>query len=264
MNKKSLMIALAALAAAPQAFAYTVDGSLSADWGLQSNWTVNSAVKLAAVEDQTGSGAFFLDPGWGGQAYDAEALYLDWDSSRLYVAIVTGLSPTTVHNPAANSYGAGDILIDFGGGGFDFGLVLTNIAGLSKGGLYSVSSLNYGLWSASGVTGPAPNPYPVAVKTGSNVASTQLVYSTTSFTGMGSKPTDKHYVIEASIPVSAFGAAWGPNGPAQDMTVWWGAYCANDIISDGIGASNQVPEPGSLVLAVLGLAGLAGLRRRRS
>lgn len=58
-----------------------------------------------------------LFPGWGGQAYDAEALYVHLDTSYLYLALVTGLSPNTPNNPAGNSYGPGDFAIDF----LDFG-----------------------------------------------------------------------------------------------------------------------------------------------
>jgi hypothetical protein len=59
----------------------TIDGNF-ADWGIRNNgtvagWTPNSGV-LYTVEDQSNANGGYLSPGWGGQAYDAEALYLTW------------------------------------------------------------------------------------------------------------------------------------------------------------------------------------------
>lgn len=267
-NKKLVAMAIAALSFAPPTFAYTIDGNL-ADWGLQTNWSVSAPVKASAVEDQTGSTGTYLNPGWGGQQYDAEAMYLDWDGTNVYIAIVTGLSPNTLQNPGNNSYGPGDILFNFGAdGNYDFGLVLTSIASLTSGAVYSISSpngtnnLNYGLWSSPQNPGLAPNPYPVAVKAGAVVGTGTFAYPNTAHTGYGSYPGDTHYFIEAGIPVSAFGAFWGANGPTQNFHVQWGAYCANDVI--GVDPRAHVPEPGSLLLAALGLGALAGFQRRRA
>jgi hypothetical protein len=261
-NKKTIAAALSALAFAAPAAAYTIDGGL-ADWGLQSNWSVSPSVRAGTVENASGSGAFYLDPGWGGQAYDAEALYVDWDASNLYLALVTGLSPNTPHNPAGNSYAAGDFLFNFGGdASFEYGLVVKPIAGLQVGGVYRVTELNYGLWAAPQVQGPAPNPYPVAVKRGSLVGTGSLAYPATGFTGMSSKTTDVHYAIEASIPLAAFGDLWNvaADGPRQDLYIWWTAYCANDVIGAEIEA---VPEPATALLAGLGLACVVGVGRRK-
>lgn len=261
MNKKTAAAALLTSILAAPAAAYTVDGQL-ADWGFQSNWSVASGVRGKAVENQSGSGAFYLDPGWGGQAYDAEALYVDWDASNLYVALVTGLAPSTPHQPSQNSYGAGDILFNFGGGAYEFGLVVKPYAGLQVGGAYRVAALEYGLWSSPGVQGPAPNPYPVAVRSGTLAGTGAVAYPGTSLTGLaGDRSGDRHYVIEASVPLSAFGGLWnaGAGGPAQELYVEWSAYCANDVIGVDI---RRIPEPATVLLAGLGLAFLSGLGRR--
>ncbi|HQT31612.1 MAG TPA: hypothetical protein PLE48_13645 [Thiobacillus sp.] len=68
--------------------AYTIDANL-ADWGLQRNgnagdWTPHALAKAWTVEDQTGGRGAYLTPGYGGQAYDVEALYVDYDASYLY------------------------------------------------------------------------------------------------------------------------------------------------------------------------------------
>jgi len=45
---------------------------------------------------------------WGGQAYDAEQMFMEINNDTLYLAIVTGLSPE-------NGYASGDILFDLDG-----------------------------------------------------------------------------------------------------------------------------------------------------
>jgi hypothetical protein len=261
-NKKLLALAIAALSFTPPTFAYTIDGYIN-DWVAASgSWTPKPGVKAWTQEDQTGSGSFYLNPGYGGQTYDAEAMYIDWDASNLYVAIVTGLSPATSQNPP-NSYAAGDILFDFGPDGtYNFGLVTKTRSDKTAGELYGVTSLTYGLWEGPNDPGPPYN-YPVAVATGSKIADASIVYEAAkSFTGYGANLSETHYLIEASIPVSAFGAFWSANGPTQSFHAQWGALCANDII--GVDPRAHVPEPGSLLLATLGLGTLAGFQRRRA
>lgn len=77
------------------------------------SWTPHAGI-YSTIEDQVGSGAYYLNPGWGGQAYDAEALYATIIGSKLYIALATGHNPLTRQNPGSNSYGAGDFAIDFG------------------------------------------------------------------------------------------------------------------------------------------------------
>lgn len=252
--------------AAP-ASAYVIDGSIS-DWGLQrtgsvTDWTPLLGVKAWAVEDQTGPLSAFLDPGYGGQRYDAEALYLDWDATYLYILVVTGLPPGNVHDPAANSYGAGDILIDFGrDGSFDYGLVVKNYAGLLPGEVYRTGSLHYGIWSSPGVPG-TPSPYAVALASGTPVGTAQLAYSTTGVNNLGQYKSDLHYAIEAAIPLAALGSDWGVNGPNKAFDVQWTMYCANDLITVDP-APTAVSEPNMLaLLALAGLSVVVPLRRAR-
>lgn len=260
---RKLAIAAALALSQPALAAFTIDGNL-VDWGLQANgnsgdWTPNAGVRYWTQEDQKGSGSYFLDPGWGGQRYDAEAIYLTWDATNVYVAVVTGLPPNNPQNPSANSYAPGDFAFDFGGdGSFDFGLVTTAVGGLTVGGLYGNVTWNYGLWSAPQVLGPSTTP--TAVKSGTLAGSGSLAYPQTGKTGMGIRPADTHYFIEASIPVSAFGAYWNANGPTQDIYMQWTMYCGNDVI--GVGGEATVPEPATALLLALGLGALGFARRR--
>ena len=107
MRLSSFFSTLAALVALP-ASAYTIDGNL-ADWGISSpSFTPSLPVKGYVIEDQTGGANTFLNPGYGGQPYDAEALYVNYDSTNLYLGLITG------HSPQNTSYAPGDFLIDFG------------------------------------------------------------------------------------------------------------------------------------------------------
>lgn len=265
MNKALMPFVLTTcVLASHAAHAIVIDGNL-ADWGLKqtgqvSDWTPDSAivpnVHQFTVEDQTGGAGVRLFPGWGGQNYDAEALYVSLDSDFLYLALITGLSPDTPDNPAANSYGPGDFAIDFGmDGSFEFGIQTT---GPNAGKVYLVSSWGYGLWDINGNHNPA-NPdksHPTSMVAGDQVGEGALIYTSTPFTNMGAHAADKHYAIEAAIPLSSF------SGYSGKFDVHWTMNCANDAIRAD--PELTVPEPGTLALFPLGMLGLAAMRRKKS
>ena len=87
MLTRTLAAVFAALVALP-ASAYTVDGNLT-DWGINpSTYLPGSQIKGYTIDkDSTGGSGAYVNPGWGGQAYDAEALYVDYDSNKLYLAL---------------------------------------------------------------------------------------------------------------------------------------------------------------------------------
>jgi len=275
--KQRLLLALtAALAGTPlTAAAYTIDGNF-ADWGLTrtgsiSDWTPSASVRQAVIEDQTGGAGTFLSPGYGGQLYDAEALYLDWDANWLYVLIVTGLPPNNPQNPGANSYGSGDIALDFGrNGSWDYGMVVKNYAGLTPGTVYSAGAWNYGLWSAPGQQANTSNPpvNVVALQSGTAQGAGQLAYSGTGIDNVGQYASDVHYVIEAALPLSAFGANWSAAGPSLPFDLQWTMYCANDILTASVNPGLLPPGPGRLPepaapLALAAVAAAFSLRRVR-
>lgn len=261
---------LAILPAVASAGLITVDGSAT-DWGLARNgsasdWTPSPQLGLLpgvhyTVEDQTGGANTRLTPGYGGQTYDAEAMYLYVDSTHLYIGLSTGLSPLTVNDPRANSYASGDFALDFGqDGSFEMGI---KVLGQQAGAVFEVAKWDYGIWDLAGNHSQA-NPdrrHPTSILEGELVGWGDLVYSEVPVKGRGAWKNDAHYFIEASAPLSLFSDYAG-----QKFDVHWTMNCANDAIS----ADPEIPmpavvdEPVSLGLLGVGALGLLLTRRRHA
>lgn len=264
----------ACLAQASLAAPIIVDGNM-ADWGLHANgtaanWTPNAGI-LYIVEDQSNANSGYLSPGWGGQAYDAEALYLTWGNNAqgvmsLFLALVTGHNPNTATAPGNNTFGRGDFAIDFGrDGSWDFGVLTKNrTQGLHTGDVVKTSNADWakGLWSSPGVLANTshPSPYVTHVNTGTDVGNAKVVWNQISG-GMGILGGN-HWFYEVEIPVSAFGSYWSGNNPAKSFDVQWTMDCANDIIT--LDPPIKVPEPASAALLLAGIGALAGQRRRKT
>ncbi|MDP2433708.1 MAG: PEP-CTERM sorting domain-containing protein [Pseudomonadota bacterium] len=275
-------LAIAALFTTGSAQAFVIDGNLN-DWGVKNNGTAaglapDAGVKAHTLEDQHGSN--YLNPGYGNQAYDAEAMYVAWDANQLYIGIMTGHSPLTLNKPSANSYGAGDIAIDFGiNGHFDYGIELLGGATTTRGHVYSGVNWAVGLFRSNGSwTGyydpglaanraQADSTHPTSILSGTDIGTGTVAYTTVGQANYGAWPGDLHYFYEVSVPLSLFGADWASGG---NFRVHWSQNCANDSIwvdatatrlsMDTIGT---VPEPGTLALLPLGMLGLMALRRNK-
>jgi hypothetical protein len=270
-TSQAMLLSLLALSV-PAAHAYTIDGNLS-DWGVkrtgqESDWTPNAGV-YHTIEDQETS---FLSPGWGGQAYDAEALYVDLVGNTLYIAMATGHNPNTLNS--GNNYGAGDFAIDFGrNGSFEVGINVKpgwDTFGES-GGVYKVDEWHYGIWDSNGnQTNPTSSNYnpnllhPTSIKSGDWLGQSQLFYTTKETTtaaqrkGYGEWAQHEHYFYEIALDTQLLrDAGW----MGESFDVHWTMNCANDAISAD--PPGSVPEPGTLALMLLGLTGVMSLRLRK-
>ncbi len=272
---KTLMHLIAAASlltsAGAQAITINIDGNL-ADWGVArtgkaSDWTPtpNKGIQFT-IEDQHDS---YLNPGYGGQAYDAEAIYAVFGKDaagvdKLFIALATGHNPNTANNPGRNTYGAGDFAIDFGKDGtYEMGINIKpswDAFGVARG-IYKNPSWALGLWNSSGAHDPshADPTHPTSMTAGRLLGTANLLFTTTGQTGYGFWAKDSHYFYEMSIGLDMLTAA-GWNGTPFD--IHWTQNCANDSII--VDPPAPVPEPGTLALLPLGLLGLMALRHRKT
>ncbi|MDR3298843.1 MAG: PEP-CTERM sorting domain-containing protein [Candidatus Accumulibacter sp.] len=267
MKKISLSAFVIAAVVSGSALAQiTIDGSLS-DWKIDPKTWVSSLPGVSYTEeDQTGSGAYYLRPGYGGQAYDAEAMYAIIQNGTLFIALATGHNPLTVDNFGNNVYAAGDFAIDFGNNGtYELGInVVNNFLGGVLGGVYANPDWAYGLWDVAGNevapgSAAADMAHPTSLRGGTLLGSAESSYTTTGVSGYGSKEDDLHYFYEISLDLQLlYDAGWDGN----EFNIHWTQNCANDSILLTVPGNPGVPEPGSLALFGVGLVGLIGMRRR--
>jgi hypothetical protein len=261
--KSPRLLAVTLLAAAVSGHAgaaIIVDGNLS-DWGINKTTWVPTAGIHYTVEDSTGSGSYYLNPGWGGQAYDAEAMYATISGGKLFVALATGHNPLTPNQPGANSYGPGDFAIDFGkNGSYELGINVkpTNGGFGVDGGVYKNPTWAYGLWNAAGQEDPdhPDTTHPTSLLNGTKIGDAQLSYTTLGVAGYGAQASDLHYFYEMSLDLDLLRQA-GWDG--SDFNIQWTENCANDAII--VDPGRYLPEPGSLPLLGAGLFGLLGFTR---
>ncbi len=309
-NKFFLSAVLAMAVPMTAQSAVLIDGGHN--WDISSdNWTPNAGSNIAYVIDDWDPDVSGANPAYnntpytngrpgGGQAYDAEAMYIELEGTTLYVAIKTGLSPNN------SSWKAGDIFFDLNGdvastsyrsvsndgstgsyaaddhgvieatsgNGYEYGLVsvahdanapFTDGNSWAAGDLYDLNR-----WNLAGVSAHEDNDHPVSGNQGSLSNSNTLMYGNESG-GTG------HYVIEASISLvdgsgnyNAFGNSLIASiDNAADINVHWNPLCNNDWIqftgnlTGGGGGYNQVSEPMPLALMALGFIGMAARKRNQ-
>lgn len=221
-------------------------------------------------EDQSGTGNYYLTPGWGGQSFDAEYLFYKLNGNKLSIGLQTGFNVTSNNGQVydGHTYYAGDLALSFDGNkssyeyAIDFGNLTKNYAGntaisaqgnasgIDTGGLYKANSWNNDIYFYT--NGGFSAPYGVSsgsllvAQNGSNFSE-----------GSGVVGSDKSYYSIFTFDLSNI------TGLQSNfiLDAHWTMSCGNDAI-DGRVALSKVPEPSPFVLFSLGLVGLVIARRR--
>lgn len=238
---------------------FNIDGDLS-DWGVNRNgnasdWTPTANIGIQyTVEDQYKNK---LEPGYGGQRYDAEAIYAHKDnaSNTLSIALATGHNPNTPNNPSNNSFGAGDFAIDFGRDGtFEVGI---NIKPSWDGfgvlaGVYKVTEWAYGLWGKPNheIPGYVNAEHPTSIVKGNLLGLANLAISGPE-KGYGQwNSNHNHYFYEMDLNLDLLNAAvW----QGESFDIHWTQNCGNDSIM--VDPPSTIPTPGTLMLLIFGFIG---------
>jgi len=246
--------------------AFTIDGNLS-DWGVNAAsalWIPGSSAVVTgslgtpergtangiiyAVEDVVGENGY-VQPGYGGQTFDVEAMYMKADHDYLSIAIVTGFPMT-----GAQGYQPGDIALAFSENPgnapvYTYGLTLVDHGMLAASSLYQVGGNGdwaWGLPNWAGAGGPTimTGTNAALVESGLDVAYAQIALD--------------RWVIEAAIPTSLFGDDWKGG---DFITSHWAMTCGNDFLDTT--APVPAPEPATIILVGSALLGSGIFGRRR-
>lgn len=266
----------------------TISGVLGG--GVWTGWTqfqdnpIRSDGKVS--EDWVG-GSGFVDPGWGGQKFDAEYFFYKLDGDTLSLGLQTGFDIVEGKvTSGGKDYFTGDIALSFDGQGItgtggstanntptdnsfeyavDFGLASKDYSGndVSAGagdtdtaGLYTVSSWNNDVILTASNDFTESNPFAMDGGTVMNGVSFTNTFGSGD-TPIGSDGSAKSYFRKVSFDIGQF--------RQSDGSLWvdahWTMSCGNDAINGTI--HEPMPEPGTIALLGIGLAGLVGVGARR-
>jgi len=211
----------------------------------------------------------FVDPGYGGQKFDAEYLFYKLEGNTLSVGLQTGfdiISDNGYLHTDGRRYYTGDLALSFDGNSsnyeyaVDFGNATRGYktgAKISTGdatqdtdvaGLYSVSAWNNDVYFGSSAPYGMDGGSLLVAANGSNFQEG---------TGPGNLSGQLSYYNIFTFDLSNIA------GLAQTFgfAAHWTMSCGNDEV-EGSTQVTRVAEPGSLILLGLGLIGLVVTRRR--
>lgn len=221
-----------------------------------SYWVDNGFSQIGDDEGVAGNG--FVNPGWGGQDFDAEYMFYKIEGTQLHIGLQTGFDVSTGHiNYNGRDYYAGDIALSFDGDtsnyeyAIDFGLFTQGYTGgpidagsgtgIDAAGLYSVSSWNNDIYFDQSA--------PYAMDAGTLEAS--LLSNDTGLIG-------ESYYQTASFDLTLLGLTGD-----LELDSHWTMSCGNDYVNGHTDLTVPVSEPATLPLLAFGtLLMLMGQRRR--
>ena len=252
----------------------------SVDWWMDDwhgSWSTDD------IGDIQSSPGYGTEPA-GGEPYDVEAMYFDDDAANLYIAIVTSFPPPPglYESRLGNTLVVtGDLALNLGlnspysdGFRYDYGVNVNHehrpISGNATSGGTTVGNEVYRTANSDWYLGSPHNAIPGSGEltnfdpnwsgfSGSYAGAATVAYRQLNFGGYEETlwPT---YVVEITIPRSLLVTL----DIGDVIGLSWASGCRNDAGTISHSAWVDVPEPGTLVLLVLGVSGLGIYRRRRS
>lgn len=225
-----------------------------------------------------------IGPGVGGQLFDAEYLYYKKDGNLLSIGLQTGFDISTGHVYYTNdrrNYYAGDLALSFDGNtsnyeyAVDFGNYTEDYQ--QNDGISTNNGLTGDKVGGSGTGIDAAGFYkdvnwnkniaflessPFAMGKGTLVTD-GLSVNQTNF-GTADNKTSYYRIITLDLLTlsNLLGKDWASKGITLDMH--WTMSCGNDEIEGGVRIPGApIPEPATMLLFGTGIAGLAGIVRRR-
>ena len=201
-----------------------------------------------ASDDAVGENGF-VNPGWGGQAFDAEYLFYKKSGNQLSIGLQTGFNVETgVVKAGQKNYYAGDLALSFDGDAsvyeyaFDFGLEThpydpsdTDLT--HDQGLYEVISWNKGVYYDASL--------PFAMEQGKHLEDGK--------TEAGLEGDSYYRIVSFDL------TSLNLSHPFDGFSAHWTMSCGNDVVE----GTAPVPEPATMLLFGTGLAGLASVGRKK-
>lgn len=251
------MKTLGNLATALVLLAFT-SASLAGPLAIFNGWT------LLANDEGVANGGW-VNPGYGGQNFDAEYLFYKIEENQLSIGLQTGFNIISQNGQAFSGmqYYTGDLALSFDGSksNYEYAIDFGNLTkgyhsnqtissqglnvgtGVDAAGLYKATSWNndiyYGQSAPYGMSGGS-------MLVAANVGNFQE--------GTGISGTDLSFYNIFSFDLSNIANL----GKSYTLDAHWTMSCGNDALD---GRAN-VPEPGSIALLLIGVLGLLIARRK--